>query len=134
MRVFVASNYQSLKYRRKRGDVVTASKLILTNIVPDLFLLAATSSTICHPKKLSKMSCRLHLRNQSFSNRVTSLWNRLSECAALQLVLTLLNQEWMLIEVMLSGSMIGQPTSLHSSLILHGAYKEEVLRLLQAAI
>ena len=98
----------SLTYRCKNGDVITAFKLILTNIVPDLFLFAITSSTEYHSKKLSKMSCRLHQRNQFFSNRVTSLWNRLSEYAVSELVLTLSNQEWMLNRVMLSGNMIGK--------------------------
>ena len=71
----------SLRYRCKCGDVIIAFKFILTNIVPDLFLFATISSTRCHSKKLSKTSCRLHMRNQFFPNRVTSLWNRQLEYA-----------------------------------------------------
>ena len=70
----------SLTYRRKRGDVITAYKLLnAEDTIPGLFQPDNSNRTRGHSQKLFRKRANTRLRNKFFSNRVVSLWNSLSE-------------------------------------------------------
>ena len=71
---------QSLYYRRQRGDLIEAFKILndFTNVqMGTAFTLNATQFTRGHPFKLVKSKCNLELRRHFFTNRVINQWNPL---------------------------------------------------------
>ena len=74
-------NMFSLQRRYKRGDMIEVFKILtgLDNLkFDDLFELDVDGRR-GHSKKLKVKSARLDVRKYSFSVRVVSLWNKLSE-------------------------------------------------------
>ena len=73
-------NLPSLKYRRLRGDLITAYKYFcdpnVTNF-QSLFHLAPCDKTRKHEQKLFVRYARTNIRKFFFSNRITNQWNNL---------------------------------------------------------
>ena len=70
----------SLKYRRKRGDMIETYKF-LNDIynTEHSWLKLDDSSTRGHSLKLTKIRCNTELRKHTFSNRIVNDWNSLTE-------------------------------------------------------
>ena len=78
-------NLPSLKYRRKRGDMIQVynilmkNKKVMTEVNSDSILkLSETHCTRGHNAKLYKDNVTTNCRKSSFSQRVTNTWNYLS--------------------------------------------------------
>ena len=69
----------SLKYRRKRGDLIEAYKYTHGhyNVNQHLLQIESESRTRGHSYKLKKQSCRLDVRKNFFSVRIVKEWNNL---------------------------------------------------------
>ena len=69
----------SLKYRRKRGDLIEVYKYVngYYNVNENLLTKDSSTRTRGHAHKLSKKHCRLKLRQNFFSFRVVNDWNNL---------------------------------------------------------
>ena len=69
----------SLKYRRKRGDLIEVFKYVnnFYNANQNLLIKDPSNRTRGHSHKLLKRSCNLNLRQNFFSFRVVNQWNNL---------------------------------------------------------
>ena len=69
----------SLRYRRKRGDLIEVYKFTHGHysIKSNLLQLDKGTRTRGHSFKLVKRSCRLNIRQHFFCNRITNTWNNL---------------------------------------------------------
>lgn len=74
-----AMNLPSLKYRRKRGDLIEAYKLThgLYSVNQGLLKLDENKRTRGHAYKVVKESCNSSIRQRFFSSRVVNDWNGL---------------------------------------------------------
>ena len=74
-------NLPTLKYRRIRGDMIEAFKIVNSVYDPivtsGLLPLADESRTRSNTKKLKKCSCKKDIRKFSFTQRVVNVWNSL---------------------------------------------------------
>ena len=75
----------TLDFRRKRGDLIQAHKILHNRdkVVDDLLILSTNTNTRGHSLKLEKHYCQTHLRKHFFSNRIVDAWNSLPEEAVL---------------------------------------------------
>ena len=69
----------SLKYRRKRGDLIETYKYTHSyyNVNANLLKRDDKSNLRGHSYKLSKQPCKLDIRQKFFSFRIVNLWNKL---------------------------------------------------------
>ncbi|KAF4514234.1 UNVERIFIED_CONTAM: hypothetical protein B566_EDAN019511 [Ephemera danica] len=69
----------SLEYRRLRGDMILAHKILHTKDHPcrSLLTLSANQQLRGHPLKLAHRTSRRNIRHHSFAVRVPRYWNRL---------------------------------------------------------
>ena len=69
----------TLQYRRLWGDMNEVFKIINGiydhNVVTGFFELNDVEHTRGHNKKLKKLSCKINIRKNYFSNRVIDVWN-----------------------------------------------------------
>ena len=74
-----ALDIPSLVYRRKRGDMITAYKLITgkMDLRRDDFFKLTNLTTRGHKYKIFKEHATKHSRIHTFSNRIVADWNRL---------------------------------------------------------
>ena len=75
-------NLPSLTYRRHRGDLIEAYKIITHKYDPevcDMFELREYGITRGHTKKIYKERSRLQIRQNSFKNRIVDIWNTLPQ-------------------------------------------------------
>ena len=73
----------TLKYRRRRGDMMIIYKILndLIDLDRESFLQMSNLYTGGHSKKLYKAFSRLKIRSQFFSQRVIDEWNSLPNSA-----------------------------------------------------
>jgi len=77
----MALKLPTLKYRRIRGDMIEAYKL-LTNMYDDNTVqldINSDTRTRGHTKKLVVRRWRYDVRKYSFSNKITNIWNSLPD-------------------------------------------------------
>ena len=69
----------SLKYRRKRGDLIEAYKYThgMYKVNQTLLKIDESTRTRGHAFKLTKKGCKLNIRKNFFSFRITNNWNNL---------------------------------------------------------
>ena len=73
----------TLEYRRRRGDLIQAYKILhnIDNVQENFLPLSKLSSTRGHSLKLEKRHCTSRIRKNFFSFRVVDSWNSLTEDA-----------------------------------------------------
>ena len=72
----------TLVYRRMRGDVIQAYKIIrgIDDVsIEDFFTPSPVTQTRGHKYKLTKPRARTKLRGNSFTHRIVDVWNALPE-------------------------------------------------------
>ena len=76
-----AMKLPSLKYRRKRGDLIEMYKYThdFYDVKKCLIHYSENSNTRGNPFKLEKRSCRLDIRKFFFTFRVVNVWNKLPD-------------------------------------------------------
>ena len=72
-------NLPSLVYRRKRGDMIQAHKLLSTNRENEILEIDTSHKTRGHPRRIRKHHATTGARCNFFSNRIENLWNNLKE-------------------------------------------------------
>ena len=74
-----AMNLPSLKFRRKRGDLIEAYKFThdYYNVNKNLLKFDQNRQLRGHDLKLEKRSCNLNVRQKFFSYRIVNQWNQL---------------------------------------------------------
>jgi len=75
-------NLPTLEFRRLRGDLLQAHKIVHGNDnVKNLFNFNNSSITRGHSLKMEKRRCRTNVRKNFFSNRIVNPWNSLPNSA-----------------------------------------------------
>jgi hypothetical protein len=73
----------TLKYRRLRGDMIEAFKIITgiydNEVTEGIFDLDPNTRIRGHSKNIKKKFCKINLRKFSFTNRIVDLWNTLPQ-------------------------------------------------------
>ena len=72
-------NLPSLVYRRKRGDMIQAHKLLSTNQENELLEIDPSHILQGHQKQIHKLHARTRARCSFFLNQIVNLWNNLKE-------------------------------------------------------
>jgi len=91
----------SLEFRRRRGDMIQVFKILrgMDRLEPDIFFsMTGEHGTRGHKDKMFKRHSRLELRRNTFSHRVVTDWNQLSQATisatTLNIFKTRLDKEW----------------------------------------
>lgn len=96
-----ALKLDSLKYRRRRNDILQVYRLFnkIDNLdITDFFVLNDNSVTRGHNRKLAKLRANTNCRLHTFTHRVINDWNDLSQatvkCKSLNSFKNALSKEW----------------------------------------